>query len=211
MLFRSWTPTEAQGPGNYNIGIRVTDDGTPSLSDVKQLSVFVSEVNQPPVLSFATPRTVHAGSALAFTATVTDPDLPAQLISFSLDPGAPGAAFIDPATGAFSWTPSAANLGTNLITVRATDNASPPAAGTRLLTVIVAPSLAATITRVPGLVRITFPTIIRRAYRVEYKDSLGAPSWTVLAPAVTATGTSLESLDNLGPSANRFYRVVQMP
>ena len=29
----TWTPTEAQGPGSYDITIRVTDDGTPSQID----------------------------------------------------------------------------------------------------------------------------------------------------------------------------------
>src|SRR5262249_22159262 len=31
----SWQPTEAQGPGTYTIRVRVTDNGTPNLSDTK--------------------------------------------------------------------------------------------------------------------------------------------------------------------------------
>jgi hypothetical protein len=207
----SWVPTEAQGPGNYSIGVRVTDDGTPPLSDMKALSIYVSEVNQPPVLNFATPRLVHAGSLLAFTASVTDPDLPAQLIQFSLDPGSPPGATIDPATGAFAWTPTAAEAGTNAITVRATDTAAPSASGTRLLTVIVSPTLEASLTRVGSQVRISFPTVLGRSYRVEYKQNLGDATWLLLAPAVTATGPTLSFLDNLGPGTARYYRVVQAP
>lgn len=204
----TWTPSEAQGPGNYSIVIRVTDNGDPPASDAKTLSVAVSEVNLPPVLDFPTPRGVHADSPLTFTAAVTDPDLPAQLISFHLEPGAPAAARIDAATGAFTWTPSAADVGTNLLTVRATDNAAPPASGTRQLTVIVAPALVATITQTGPQVRISFPTIAGRSYRVDYKDNLDDANWTPLTSPLTANGSSLGFLDNLGPAPHRFYRAV---
>ena len=40
----SWTPTAAQGPGNYMIGVQVTDDGTPPLSGTNHFAVTVNEL-----------------------------------------------------------------------------------------------------------------------------------------------------------------------
>ncbi|MCW5558574.1 MAG: putative Ig domain-containing protein, partial [Verrucomicrobiae bacterium] len=44
----TWTPTEAQGPGVYTVSVRVTDSGTPALSDTRQFTVTVNEVPDPP-------------------------------------------------------------------------------------------------------------------------------------------------------------------
>ncbi len=71
----AWTPTEAQGPGDYPIIVRVTDDGVPSLSDEEAVTVTVNEINQPPTLDPVGDHTVAGGSELAFVATATDPDL----------------------------------------------------------------------------------------------------------------------------------------
>ncbi|MCW5557132.1 MAG: PQQ-dependent sugar dehydrogenase [Verrucomicrobiae bacterium] len=40
----TWTPTEAQGPGVYTVTVRVTDSGTPALSDTRQFTVTVNDV-----------------------------------------------------------------------------------------------------------------------------------------------------------------------
>jgi hypothetical protein len=40
----TWTPTEAQGPGNYSFSVVVTDNGTPALSDSETITVQVAEV-----------------------------------------------------------------------------------------------------------------------------------------------------------------------
>ena len=45
----SWTPTEAQGPGDYTFDITVTDNGTPNLSETRQITIEVKEVNTAPV------------------------------------------------------------------------------------------------------------------------------------------------------------------
>jgi hypothetical protein len=44
----TWSPEEAQGPGNYEITVRVTDDGIPPLSDFDSFIVHVNEINQTP-------------------------------------------------------------------------------------------------------------------------------------------------------------------
>ena len=52
----------------------------------------------------------------------TDPNGPALPLSFSLDPGAPAGATIDPETGDFSWLPCDAAPGDYPVTIRVTAN-----------------------------------------------------------------------------------------
>ena len=102
----SWTPTEAQGPGSYVFDVVVTDDGIPSRNDSETITVTVGEVNLAPVLDPIGDRSIAETTPLSFTATASDPDTPANLLTFSLS-GAPAGASIT-AGGAFSWTPTEA-------------------------------------------------------------------------------------------------------
>ena len=128
-----WSPTEADGPGVFDIPLTVTDAGSPSLSTNATLRVTVTEVNMAPVLSAIGHRTVVAGGPLTFTASATDGDLPANVLTFSLEDDAPDGATIDPATGAVSWTPPADFApGIITMTVRVTDDAPAPLFATQV-------------------------------------------------------------------------------
>lgn len=120
----TWTPAEDQGPGTYTVSVTVSDDGLPSLSASTSFTLIVNEVNLQPVLGALANRDATVGVPLTFTATATDPDLPAQALSFSLGAGAPSGAAIT-AGGAFSWTPTVSQVGTFPITVVVTDSGSP--------------------------------------------------------------------------------------
>ena len=117
----TWTPTEAQGPGVYSITINVLDDGTPIRGDFEVIQVFVSEVNEAPSLDPIGDQTVDEETELTFTATANDPDLPANTLTFTLDPGAPPGASIS-SGGAFSWTPTEDDgPGNYAVTIRVSD------------------------------------------------------------------------------------------
>ena len=131
----SWTPLEVQGPNVYSINVRVTDNGSPSMTDFETISVTVNEVNQAPVLASIGNKAGTVGVALTFTATATDADIPANTLAFSLDTGAPAGAAINAGTGAFSWTPAAA--GSFPVTVRVTDNGTPALSASELITITV--------------------------------------------------------------------------
>ncbi|HEU0009129.1 MAG TPA: putative Ig domain-containing protein, partial [Verrucomicrobiae bacterium] len=204
----TWTPSEAQGPGNHAIVIRVTDNGDPPLSGTGTLTVSVIEVNVAPSIFFATNQSVDAGSTLSFTAMATDSDLPAQLISFSLAPGFPAGAGIDPSSGLFTWTPTTSQIGTHNLTVRATDNGTPPVTGMRPLTVVVQSTLRAKIVLNGSQATISFATLDGQHYRVEFKHNLDDAVWTELAQG-TGTGSMLTFPDDLGANTHRFYRIVQ--
>ena len=132
----SWTPTEAQGPGSFTFTVKVTDNGTPSLSDEESITVTVNEVNLPPVLTAIGNKSVSWGQTLSFTATATDPDIPANTLTFSLV-GAPVGAAINGSSGAFSWTPGPTQIGGHTFTVRVTDNGSPAYSDEETITVTV--------------------------------------------------------------------------
>ena len=101
----TWTPTETQGPGSYTFDIEVTDNTT--LSDTETITVTVLETNQPPVLAGIGNHTTDEQTLLTFTATASDPDVPANTLHFSLA-GEPAGAVIDPVSGVFTWTPTEA-------------------------------------------------------------------------------------------------------
>ena len=107
----------------HSVTVRVTDDGASNLDDFETFNITVAEVNQAPVLATIGNRNVDEGGLLTFTAAATDGDLPANILSFSLDAGTPAGATIDSASGLFSWTPDeAVGPGVHSVTVRVTDD-----------------------------------------------------------------------------------------
>src|SRR6185295_13541922 len=106
----SWAPTEGQGGTGVPFAFKVRiSDGT-SNTDA-DLAITVTEVNQVPTLDVATSHTVTLGQPLTFTAVGADADIPALVLSYGLSGAVPAGASINPATGVFTWTPTAAQSG----------------------------------------------------------------------------------------------------
>jgi hypothetical protein len=85
--------------------------------------VPIPETNASPVLASIPAQTVNEGALLAFTASATDADLPANTLAYSLL-NAPAGAAIVASTGAFTWTPTEAQgPGSYSFTVRVSDGA----------------------------------------------------------------------------------------
>src|SRR5207244_4515346 len=81
---------------------------------------------------------VDEGSLLTIQLNASDPDLPANALTFSLEPGAPEGVQIDPTSGLLTWTPNESQgPGSYTITVRVTDNASPQVSDTKTFKVTV--------------------------------------------------------------------------
>jgi hypothetical protein len=139
-IFR-WTPTEEQGgqAQPFTLRILAIDNGTPSLADSETFTVTVTEVNRSPALTKPENRQVARGSELVFTATATDPDLPANTLRFSLDPetNAPGAT-INEVSGQFRWlVPAGQAPGEYTIRIIVADNADPALADSESFVVTV--------------------------------------------------------------------------
>ena len=131
----TWTPTEAQAPGTYNIWVRATDDD--GATSAQRVVFTVLEVNQSPLLDPIPDAVVSEGQLLEFQAAAGDPDLPAQTLTFSLAPGSPAGATIDPTTGVFRWQPGEDYGGTvHTISVRVTDSLAAVAQRTFQVTVL---------------------------------------------------------------------------
>jgi hypothetical protein len=131
-----WTPTEAQGPIVHTVGVSVSDGVA---ADSVQFKVTVEEVNREPVLDPLGPFSAKVGKTLTFNATATDPDIPANKLTFSLL-GEPAGASIS-SDGDFSWTPSEADLGEHTFEVVVSDDGTPPLQDDTKVTVTVEPDI----------------------------------------------------------------------
>ncbi|MCF7763615.1 MAG: immunoglobulin domain-containing protein [Verrucomicrobia bacterium] len=120
-----WNPTEVQGPATVSVTVQVTDDGPGNLSATRTFSVRVFEVNAAPTLAPVSDQSIEAGTPLVVNLSGTDPDLPANALTYSLTSGPTGAQ-VNPTTGQFSWTPpTTAGDTTANVTVQVSDNGSP--------------------------------------------------------------------------------------
>jgi len=77
----TWTPSEAQGPGNYSFNVVVTDNGTGTLMDMETISVNVNEVNVAPV---ANSQMVTTDDATPLTITLSASDADGNNLTFSI-------------------------------------------------------------------------------------------------------------------------------
>lgn len=133
----TWTPTEAQGPATYSIDVRVVDNGTPPLADTATISVEVLEANRSPVIAAIPLQQALEQQAFALTIPGSDPDLPANGLTYSLVVG-PSGASLSP-TGSFTWTPGETDGGSTVpVTVRVTDNGTPALSADRSFQIAVA-------------------------------------------------------------------------
>ena len=83
----TWTPTETQGGTSHSFKIRVTDDGTGTLFDEEEILFTINDTNVAPTLDPVGAQSVDETVLLAFTATASDSDIPADTLTFSLEDG----------------------------------------------------------------------------------------------------------------------------
>lgn len=122
----SWTPSQAQGPGTYTVTFRATDNGSPAKIDEETIMISVNDVNSAPVLSHPGDRSVAELGSLSFTLSASDTDIPANILTYSIQSGGAGGMTLDSSTGVFNWTPSEAQgPGIYDVTFRVTDNGAP--------------------------------------------------------------------------------------
>ncbi|MGV3772120.1 MAG: Ig-like domain-containing protein [Verrucomicrobiales bacterium] len=94
--------------------------------------------NTAPVLEAIGSKIVASESTLMFTNIATDVDIPANKLTFSLEPGAPAGASINATNGVFLWKPTRAQSpGSYQIIVKVTDNGIPALSDTETFTVTV--------------------------------------------------------------------------
>ncbi len=143
----AWTPTQAQ-VGSYPLTFRVTDSGTPQLSDSEAVTIAVGD-NHPPVINPIGDKSVDAGQTLQFTVSGSDPD--GQGLTWScylwvLNPvtgryqkqDLPAGAEFNAVSRTFTWQPGYAQSGTYTgVTFEAQDNGVPKMSATQAITITV--------------------------------------------------------------------------
>ncbi len=118
--------------GTYYV-FAVSDDGKTPLVFADAKNPIITG-GQTLALSPITNVTTQEGSKVTFRETATDPN-PGSPIRYSLAPGAPADAQIDPNTGDFVWLP--ANPGVYSVTVIAADSATPALSNRQTITITV--------------------------------------------------------------------------
>jgi hypothetical protein len=130
----SWTPASTQRPSTNVFVVAVSDNGTPSLGATQKFTVVVSDA---PELTLPETATVDELTTLTLPLRVRDVSVPPNVQTFDLVSGPVGMT-LNPASGVLTWTPSEAQgPSTNLVTVRVTDDGSPPRSDTRGFSVVV--------------------------------------------------------------------------
>jgi hypothetical protein len=211
-----WSPTEAQGPGTNVFETLATDDGVPPMSATNSFTVIVTEVNAPPVLPIQTTQTVVGMQTLVITNSASDPDVPANLLTYTLL-AAPTNAVID-ALGIITWTPAANDVpGTYIIETAVSDDGVPSLGSTNSFQVNVVSEAASdapvlkSLEIVEQTARITWESIAGVTYRVQFLDSLSETNWIDLTPDIlAASGVTTYTNFNLNPE-QRYYRVMRLP
>ena len=142
-------------------------------------------------------------------ATATDPDVPPQTLAFSLAAGGLSGASINASSGVFTWpTTNAPAPSTNTLTVRVTDNGVPNLSDSETITVVVLGRLDfGQLSRNGNQLTLSWNSAPGQTYRVEYKDDLGAATWSVLGADLMGTGSPVSTTVNVSNPPHRFYRL----
>ncbi len=99
----TWTPSEAQGPGVFQILIELTDSNGKRIDDTCKFSVTVNEVNLAPVISAIPSQVAKANKPFRYGVRGSDPDIPANDLRFSLNGKIPDGLRINDRSGELSW------------------------------------------------------------------------------------------------------------
>jgi hypothetical protein len=205
------------GPQTSDISMGRYPDGAADISILPAATPAAANAtpNTPPTLLSPGTKFVYLGQTLTFAAQGLDGDLPRQLLTYTLDPGSPTNAAINPASGVFTWTPSARQTpSTNYYILRVTDNGLPPLSTTETFVVVVgSPPLLSAAGISEDQVTLAWSTYKNQAYQLQYQDDLATGSWLNLGPPFLGTGdiVSFTSLTDFKSSPHRFYRLTILP
>jgi hypothetical protein len=129
-----WTPSEAQGPGEYFF-LTVATDSTGRIA-TNSFTVTVLETNAAPGLPTLNNLIINEQTSLVVSNTAVDPDLPANELTYTLLAAPAGAAVSS--NGVITWNPDETQGPSfNVFTTRVEDKGSPNQAQTNTFSVTV--------------------------------------------------------------------------
>jgi hypothetical protein len=190
---------------------KVADASNFSYTNTVGVHIILPATNTAPVLSAVSNRTVNVGVSLSITNSVTDTDVPAQTLTFSLPVGPTNATLVS-SNGIFNWRPLVTQANTtNPVTVVVTDNGTPGLSATQSFSVVVNPLTVPTVT-VPGLMggQIGFSISGQAGPDYSVQSSSNLTGWNTIfitnSPAMPFTWTT-----NASALPQQFYRIKVGP
>jgi len=195
-----------------NAGIYKVIVSNPS-GAVTSLSASLAVGNTAPTFGVLSNQTINVGVTVNVNDAATDPDVPAQTLTYSLLSGPPGAT-LTPSSGTFTWRPqvSAANT-TNLIQIAVTDNGTPNLSATNSFNIIVNPLTQ------PDILAPSYSTgqftlsVVAEAgpdYALQVSTNLSSGIWITLietnSPPIPFAFT-----DTNAGNVQQFYRILVGP
>ncbi len=165
--------------------------------------------NRAPVLTHIPDQVLPEGVLVSFSATASDPDN--NTLTFSLDPGNPAGAALDPVTGAFTWNPPITGLSSvTPVTIRVTDNGNPPLSDAQvvLVEVIAGPAMISA-RPANGVVNVSWHSAPGKHYQIQYKNEIEDAAWQALGGNFTASALISIQVDTT-TNTHKFYRVQSL-
>jgi hypothetical protein len=167
--------------------------------------------NHPPRLAVPGTVSVVSGELLQVNVQAMDEDLPAQTLTFSLDPESVPGPTIDPVGGALLWNTAAQQpTGIYPIVVRVTDNGVPPLSDARMVQVIVEgvqPRFSEVTADDFGL-HAKFHARSGQAYQIQFTPDLDHPNWRDVGGPITGDGAIASPTLPLPVEGSGYFRVV---
>jgi hypothetical protein len=169
--------------------------------------------NTAPVLAAIGDQYIHVGQNVQLTASATDAESALQTLTFSLI-SAPVGATIQADSGEFFWaTTNVAYPATQSVTVRVSDNGTPPLSDTKTFSIFISgpPEFSTVNVGGDGQIHLSFVALPGRNYRVQFKNTLGDVAWTDLGETVAGNGSPVTVSDDATERPQRFYRLLALP
>jgi hypothetical protein len=200
----SWTTGEADGPGVYNLKFIATDNGFVPLVRTQIVAVTVLESNLAPSLQAFTNLTYPAAIPLSLNVSASDPDLPAQPLSFAAT-GLPAGLGIDPVSGRISG--AAQMQGVFPVTVSVSDGQTPALIATNGFTLTVTHPFISEVALTANQAQFSFWSLNGESYDVLFSPRLDSTNWQILQSVNNAPG-GLITISNVPAGTNGFIRVM---
>lgn len=201
----SWATFEADGPSTTRVAFVARDSSAcGGMTATTLVALVVNEVNQPPVLGPTADIRYPAAISLRRIFSATDPDAPAQGLTFA-ETGLPAGLSLNPASG---WLEGIVDTpGNYVVQVSVADDQIPPLSDQRsFLLAIDAPFDVWMGGMEEGTHRIVFQAMSNQTYEVQFCDVMDLPLWQTLAHVSNAPAGPSELLDTT--ATQRFYRII---
>ncbi len=205
----TWTPSEAQGPGEYDVTFFATDDDLPQAQVDTTVTLIVNEVNAPPVLAPVAGVNALVGETVAIPAVAIDPDIPLNGLNFQLLDSA-GNTLADTTVAqaegdstrvGLNWTPDV--QGAFKLTVLVTDDGTPPLQDSADVLVVVPGDLCTSVFQFP----LQIDPNAADAFIVELDTDPAFPSPIELrTPLVEGVSEFQAALDTLDAGTTYYWR-----